>query len=68
VDAVMKSKKLRSKMVLQVHDELVFDVPQDELEVIQPLIIESMQAAMSLPNDVPVIAEVGSGVNWLEAH
>jgi DNA polymerase I len=55
-------------MVLQVHDELVFDVPQDELEIIQPLIIESMQTAMSLPNEVPVIAEVGSGLNWLEAH
>jgi DNA polymerase I len=68
VDAVIKDQKLKSKMVLQVHDELVFDVPQDELEIIQPLIIESMQNAMSLPNDVPVIAEVGSGVNWLEAH
>jgi DNA polymerase I len=68
VDAAIKEKKLRSKMVLQVHDELVFDVPQDELEIIQPLIIESMQTAMSLPNEVPVIAEVGSGLNWLEAH
>jgi DNA polymerase I len=68
VDAAIKAKKLRSKMVLQVHDELVFDVPKDELEIIQPLVIESMQSAMSLPNNVPVIAEVGSGVNWLEAH
>lgn len=68
VDAAVKEKQLRSKMVLQVHDELVFDVPKDELEIIQPLIIDSMQTAMSLPNDVPVIAEVGSGVNWLEAH
>lgn len=68
VDAVIREQKLRSKMVLQVHDELVFDVPHDELEVIQPLIIESMQNAISLPNEVPVIAEVGSGVNWLEAH
>jgi DNA polymerase-1 len=68
VDAAIKAKRLRSKMVLQVHDELVFDVPKDELEIIQPLVIESMQNAMSLPNDVPVIAEVGSGSNWLEAH
>lgn len=68
VDAAIRSKNLHSKMVLQVHDELVFDVPQDELEIIQPLIIDSMQTAMDLPNDVPVIAEVGSGVNWLEAH
>lgn len=68
VDAAIREQKLRSKMVLQVHDELVFDVPQDEVEIIKPLIIENMQTAMSLPNEVPVIAEVGSGVNWLEAH
>jgi DNA polymerase-1 len=68
VDHEIKERKLRSRMVLQVHDELVFDVPKDELEIIKPLIIESMQSAMSLPNEVPVIAEVGSGVNWLEAH
>jgi DNA polymerase I len=68
VDAAMKAQKLRSKMVLQVHDELVFDVLQDELDIIKPLIIQCMQSAMTLPNDVPVIAEVGSGVNWLEAH
>ncbi len=68
VDAEMKARKLRSKMVLQVHDELVFDVPKDELEIIKPIIIENMQTAMELPNGVPVIAEVGSGLNWLEAH
>ncbi len=68
LDAEMKERKLRSKMVLQVHDELVFDVPQDELEIIKPIIIENMQTAMELPNEVPVVAEVGSGVNWLEAH
>jgi DNA polymerase-1 len=68
LDAEMKARKLRSKMVLQVHDELVFDVPQDELEIIKPIIIENMQTAMDLPNGVPVVAEVGSGVNWLEAH
>ncbi len=68
VDTAIREQKLKSKMVLQVHDELVFDVPQDEVEIIKPLIIENMQTAMSLPNEVPVIAEVGSGVNWLEAH
>ncbi|HEX6915627.1 MAG TPA: DNA polymerase I [Chitinophagaceae bacterium] len=68
VDAAMKERKLQSKMVLQVHDELVFDVAAGELDTIQPLIIDCMQTAMSLPNDVPVIAEVGSGRNWLEAH
>ncbi len=64
----LQQEKLRSKMILQVHDELVFDVPHDELEIIQPIIIECMQTAMELPNGVPVIAEVGSGKNWLEAH
>lgn len=64
----LKQEKLRSKMILQVHDELVFDVPHEELEVVQPIIVECMQNAMELPNGVPVIAEVGSGSNWLEAH
>jgi DNA polymerase I len=59
---------LRSKMVLQVHDELVFDAHKDEVEIIKPLIIDCMQNALKLPNDVPADAEIGSGVNWLEAH
>jgi DNA polymerase-1 len=64
----LKKSKLRSKMLLQVHDELVFDVLKEEVDQLTPLIIASMQNALPLPNDVPVIAEVGSGVNWLEAH
>lgn len=60
--------KLKSKMILQVHDELVFDVLKDEIEIIKPMIIECMQTAMILPNDVPIVAEVGVGENWLEAH
>lgn len=61
-------KKFRSKMLLQVHDELVFDVHKDELETIKPIIIECMQSALLLPNNVPANAEIGSGINWLEAH
>ena len=64
----LKEQGFKSKMVLQVHDELVFDVVKDEAEKIKPVIIESMQSAMTLPNGVPVIAEVGEGSNWLEAH
>jgi DNA polymerase-1 len=60
--------KFRSKMILQVHDELVFDAIKTEVEEIQPVIIECMQTAMLLPCEVPVIAEIGSGDNWLEAH
>ncbi len=55
-------------MLLQVHDELVFDAPKEEVELIKPIIIHCMQTALLLPNDVPAEAEVGSGVNWLEAH
>jgi DNA polymerase-1 len=61
-------KKFKSKMILQVHDELVFDAVKDELDDIKPVIIECMQTALSLPHGVPVIAEIGSGKNWLEAH
>ncbi len=68
VQKAMKEKGFRSKMILQVHDELVFDAHKDEVETLKPLVLECMQSAMSLPNGVPVIAEVGEGVNWLEAH
>ena len=61
-------KKFKSKMLLQVHDELVFDAHKDELEIIKPIIIECMQSALLLPNDVPANAEIGSGENWLVAH
>jgi DNA polymerase I len=64
----IKEKGFRSKMILQVHDELVFDAVQDEVEELKPVVLECMQSAMALPNGVPVIAEVGTGVNWLEAH
>jgi DNA polymerase I len=53
---------------LQVHDELVFDVPHEEVNEAQQLIKAGMESAMKLPNDVPVNAETGSGSNWLEAH
>jgi len=68
IDAAMKKANLRSKMVLQVHDELVFDALKDEVEILKPLILENMQTAMPLPNRVPTVAEVGMGENWLEAH
>ena len=58
----------RSKMLLQVHDELVFDAHKDEIETIKPIILNCMQTALALPNDVPTDAELGMGVNWLEAH
>ena len=63
-----KKQKFRSKMIMQVHDELVFDAHKEEVETIKPIIINCMQTALQLPNDVPSDAEVGVGENWLEAH
>ena len=64
----MKKEKLQSKMLLQVHDELVFDALHEELDILKPLILENMRSALLLPNNVPVEAEVGVGENWLVAH
>ena len=68
INAALKENEFKSKMILQVHDELVFDVLKEELEAIKPVILDSMKAALILPNEVPVEAELGSGNNWLEAH
>ncbi|MDE3252012.1 MAG: DNA polymerase I, partial [Bacteroidota bacterium] len=68
IHAAMKKGKWQSKMILQVHDELVFDAVKEEADSLQKLIIENMVSAMTLPNGVPVEAEVGMGANWLEAH
>lgn len=68
VHAAMQKEKMKSKMILQVHDELVFDALITEAHELKPLIIENMQIALPLPNEVPVIAECGEGKNWLEAH
>src|SRR5688500_4358623 len=68
VHAAMKKAKMQSRMILQVHDELVFDAVKSEVKELKPLILENMQQAMLLPNDVPVVAECGEGESWLEAH
>lgn len=64
----LRQSGLASKMILQVHDELVFDVRKDEVETLKPLVLHAMRSALPLPNGVPVEAEVGIGGNWLEAH
>jgi DNA polymerase-1 len=64
----IKKERLQSKMILQVHDELVFDVPVGELDTIKPIIKHCMETAMELPHGVPSNVEVGSGDNWLQAH
>jgi DNA polymerase-1 len=68
VHTAMKKEKMQSKMLLQVHDELVFDALKSEAKELKPLIVECMQSAMLLPHKVPVTAECGEGKNWLEAH
>jgi DNA polymerase I len=57
---------IRSKMILQVHDELVFDVHRSEIDIVKPIIHDRMKHA--LPLNVPVEVELDSGENWLEAH
>jgi len=68
ISKAIQKANLQSKMLLQVHDELVFDVPKSELETIKPIILNCMQNALVLPNEVPTDAELGFGNNWLEAH
>ena len=62
----MNEQKLEAKMTMQVHDELVFDVPINEVEKIKPIIENGMRNAIKL--EVPIVVEIGTGKNWLEAH
>jgi DNA polymerase-1 len=61
----LRKRGLKTKMILQVHDELVFDVPKEELEEVKELVRTEMENAIHL--DVPVKVEIGVGRNWLEA-
>ena len=61
-----KKENIRSKMILQVHDELNFSVYPDEKEIVEKIVLEEMQGAYNL--NVPLIADAGWGKNWLEAH
>jgi len=62
----LKNKDLKSKMILQVHDELVFDTCLDELDVVKEIVKDKMENAIQL--NVPVIVDLNTGDNWLEAH
>ncbi len=66
IHAEFKKLNLKSKMILQVHDELVFDAHKDELEIIKPIIEDKMVNAIK--TEVPMTVEMGTGHNWLEAH
>lgn len=65
MDIRMREAGLKSRMLLQVHDELVFEVPDEEMETMLKLVPEVMESAISL--DVPLRADVNSGENWYEA-
>jgi DNA polymerase-1 len=56
----------KTKMILQVHDELVFDVPREELEQVQVVVREAMEHAVQL--EVPLVVDMATGESWLEAH
>ncbi len=62
----IEQRGLTGKMIMQVHDELVFDVPKDEIEVFKKIILDKMSNAIK--TSVPLIVEIGEGKNWLEAH
>ena len=61
-----KKENIRSKMILQVHDELNFSVYPEEKEKVEKIVLEEMQGAFSMK--VPLVADCGWGQNWLEAH
>ena len=62
----MKKGCYKSKMLLQVHDELVFDARLDELDKLKEMVVSEMENAISLK--VPLVVDTGMGANWLEAH
>jgi DNA polymerase-1 len=62
----MEKIQMKSKMLLQVHDELVFDMHKTEEEVLKKLVKKKMEHAVEL--NVPLITQLGIGNNWLEAH
>lgn len=62
----IKSKELSSMMILQVHDELLFEVPENEVDLVQKIVVEEMENA--LPLSVPIVVDCGVGNSWFEAH
>ena len=66
VDVSLREQELQSRMILQVHDELILDVAREEEDAVRKLVAREMQEA--LPLEVPIIIDIGTGENWLEAH
>ena len=66
VDRALRAEGLRAKMVLQIHDELVFDVPRGEAEKVKEIVTREMTSAIDF--GVPLEVGIGEGANWLDAH
>lgn len=66
IDAALRQGGYQTRMLLQVHDELLFEVPETEVDAVKQLVIEGMRNA--LPLRVPIVVDAGVGQNWLEAH
>ena len=62
----LSKEKLQAKMILQIHDELLFEFPEDEEEMLIHIVVNSMENAMDL--SVPLVVDYGIGDNWFEAH
>lgn len=63
----LRNHKLRSMMTLQIHDELVFEVPDEELELVEAIVKEKMENALCL-GEVPIVVDIGVGESWFDAH
>jgi DNA polymerase-1 len=66
LDREIKKRNMRSRMIMQVHDELVFDAHREEVEELKTLVAEKMSGAVQLR--VPLVVDMNTGINWLEAH
>jgi len=66
IDQELRSRKLKSRMLLQVHDELLFEVPADELDLMRKLVREKMEGVHKL--SVPLLVELGMGPNWRDVE
>ncbi|GAA5481690.1 DNA polymerase I [Haloferula sargassicola] len=68
IDALLREKQYQSRMLLQIHDELIFDLHPGEESTLVPEIIGLMETALPLPHGVPILVEHGTGDHWLAAH
>ena len=66
IDQRIQGEKLRARMILQIHDELVFEAEKDEIETLMEMVKKEMEGAMEL--DVPIKVSISRGANWHEAH